>query len=94
VQPWNPGQNPPVNQPQPGQYPYGQQPVHHQGHPQFPQPGPYPYPPQVIVSPMQQVTVQNGYRRGTSHGLHLIITLLTGGLWLPVWIIVAIANRR
>ncbi|WP_236866474.1 hypothetical protein [Brevibacterium daeguense] len=91
-------QSPPGPPPH-GQHPNGLQPVHQQGypqhpHPQFAQPGPYPYPPQVVVSPAQHVTVQNGYRRGTSHGLHLIITLLTGGLWLPVWLIVAIANRR
>ncbi|MGW5309841.1 hypothetical protein ACWEQ0_08185 [Nocardia thailandica] len=29
-------------------------------------------------------------RRGTNHGLHLVLTLLTCGLWLPVWIILAI----
>jgi Protein of unknown function (DUF2510) len=27
---------------------------------------------------------------GTNHALHLILTLLTCGLWLPVWILVAI----
>lgn len=29
----------------------------------------------------------------TSHGLHLLMTLLTGGLWIPVWIWRARANR-
>jgi len=27
---------------------------------------------------------------GTNHGLHLVLTILTCGLWLPVWILVAI----
>lgn len=39
--------------------------------------------------PMQQVqqttVVQTGSR--VPHGLHLVLTLLTCGLWLPVWII-------
>lgn len=28
-----------------------------------------------------------------SHILHLLLTVFTGGLWLPVWIILAIASR-
>lgn len=31
---------------------------------------------------------------GPNHALHLILTLLTCGLWLPVWLIVAIAGRQ
>ena len=30
--------------------------------------------------------------RQLNHALHLILTLLTFGLWLPVWIILAIAG--
>ena len=30
----------------------------------------------------------------TNHLLHLIIVLLTGGLWLPFYAIIAIANRH
>jgi hypothetical protein len=30
---------------------------------------------------------------GTNHGLHLLLTVLTCGLWLPVWIIVAVTGR-
>jgi len=26
-------------------------------------------------------------RRGTSHVLHLLLTVLTGCLWLPIWIL-------
>jgi hypothetical protein len=29
-------------------------------------------------------------RKGTNHLLHLILTLVTGGLWLIVWILCAI----
>ena len=36
------------------------------------------------------VVVVQGKR--TNHAFHLIMTLVTVGLWLPVWIIVAIAN--
>jgi len=32
------------------------------------------------------------YTSGTNHGLHLVLTLLTCGLWLPVWIILVIVN--
>lgn len=28
----------------------------------------------------------------TSHGFHLLMTIFTLGLWLPVWIIVGIVN--
>lgn len=31
---------------------------------------------------------------GPNHALHLILTLLTFGMWLPVWLIVAIAGHR
>ena len=47
----------------------------------------YPYPPQHF----QQMVVVNDRRR-VNHPLHLILTLLTAGLWLPVWIILMIAN--
>ena len=56
--------------------------------------GPYPqhqdrymYPPQ----PFQQTVIVHNSRR-VNHALHLVLTLLTAGLWLPVWIILAIAN--
>ena len=29
-------------------------------------------------------------RKGTNHILHLLLTVLTGGLWLIVWILVSI----
>jgi hypothetical protein len=30
----------------------------------------------------------------TSHVLHLILSILTGGLWLFVWVLVAMSNSR
>lgn len=52
-------------------------------HPPMPHQLPYQQiPPQVIV---QQ-------KRGVNHGLHLILTLLTFGLWLPIWILDAMFN--
>lgn len=44
-------------------------------------------PPQAIV-----VAVANG--GGTNHALHLVLTLFTCGLWLPIWIIAAIFGGR
>ena len=29
---------------------------------------------------------------GTNHGLHLVLSLLTCGAWLPVWLIIVIVN--
>ncbi|MET3861729.1 hypothetical protein ABIE38_002665 [Dietzia sp. 2505] len=52
---------------------------------------PQPYPMQPY--PMQQtVFVANGGGRRVNHVLHLILTILTFGLWLPVWAVLAIAN--
>ena len=31
-------------------------------------------------------------KKSTSHVLHLILSLVTVGLWLPVWIIVTLSN--
>lgn len=53
--------------------------------PQFPQP--YMYPQQ-----MQQTVFVNNNGRRVNHILHLVLTLITAGLWLPIWIILAIAN--
>ena len=32
--------------------------------------------------------------RTNQHILHLLLTVFTGGLWLPVWIILAIRGNR
>lgn len=31
-------------------------------------------------------------KKKTSHVLHLVLSLITAGLWLPVWILVCISN--
>ena len=31
-------------------------------------------------------------KKSTSHVLHLILSLITVGFWVPVWIIVALSN--
>ena len=33
-------------------------------------------------------------RRPANHGLHLFLSLITFGLWLPVWAVVALIGRR
>ena len=30
----------------------------------------------------------------TSHILHLLLSVVTGGIWLPIWLIVAMLNRQ
>lgn len=41
-------------------------------------------------APTQAVAVAVSHGGGASHGLHLVLTLLTCGMWLPVWILIAI----
>lgn len=33
-------------------------------------------------------------KRGPNHVLHFILTVATGGLWLPVWIIIALQDYQ
>lgn len=84
----------PYQQPtQPYPYPYPPQQPYAQ-----PCPPPYaqPYPPQPFVQavvPQQHVQVNlYGGRPHVNHGLHLVLTLLTCGLWGLVWIVIAIGN--
>jgi hypothetical protein len=37
------------------------------------------------------VVIQTG---GTNHGLHLLLTILTCGAWLPFWIVIAIFSPK
>jgi hypothetical protein len=60
-----------------------------------PRPLPYAYPAQPIVPggcyqpyPPQPLAVSTG--GGTNHALHAVLTFFTRGLWLPIWILVAI----
>jgi hypothetical protein len=75
------------------------------GQPGYPAPPGPPYPPQITVSPNinvvaapsmhQGVAIGTGRYRRTSHGFHLVMTVLTGGLWgLCVWLPLVIARRR
>ncbi|HEX7995901.1 MAG TPA: hypothetical protein VF506_18430 [Streptosporangiaceae bacterium] len=52
-------------------------------------------PPQAWQQPYypQHVAVTRKGLRGTSHLMHLILTVVTGGLWLPVWIILSLRGR-
>lgn len=43
--------------------------------------------------PVQQTVIVNQSGKRTSHGLHLFLSIISGGLWIPVWIIVTIVNR-
>jgi len=31
-------------------------------------------------------------KQGPSHGLHLIATIFTAGLWLPIWLLLGIIS--
>jgi Protein of unknown function (DUF2510) len=79
---------------QPGQrYHDGQRWTEHFASP----PLPYPYPAQPIVPggcyqpyPPQPVAVAVSTGGGVNHALHAVLTFFTCGMWLPVWIIIAI----
>ena len=60
----------------------------------MPRRGPQPQQPsQPIIIAQQMAPTQTVYvGGGTNHGLHLILTLLTCGLWLPIWILMIIVN--
>jgi hypothetical protein len=51
-----------------------------------------PTPPPIVQAPAPapSVAVAVSTGGGTSHALHAVLTLLTCGLWLPIWILVAI----
>ena len=40
----------------------------------------------------EQVERRNKYR--TSHVLHLLLSLITFGCWLPLWLLVTISNAN
>ncbi|AGR46450.1 hypothetical protein ODIN_35 [Mycobacterium phage Odin] len=53
----------------------------YQQHPQQPYPNYPPPAPQPTVLPVR-----------TNHAMHLVLSLITCGMWLPVWVIVAMIN--
>lgn len=48
-------------------------------------------PQQIVIQ--QSNNMGGGYGPRTNHALHFVLTVLTGGLWLVVWIPVAISNN-
>lgn len=86
--PYDPHRNPPVSGPPPGWgphvNPYAVQPP---GGYYPPPPG---YPPHVV----SQVFVGGPRPVPVNHGLHALATLVTCGLWLPVWIVMAATHSR
>jgi hypothetical protein len=40
------------------------------------------------------VVVHGGEPRPFPHGMHLLVTFLTCGLWLPIWIILALCHQE
>ena len=40
----------------------------------------------------QEVAVMLSKKKNTSHILHLLLSIITGGIWVVVWIIVALSN--
>jgi hypothetical protein len=41
----------------------------------------------------QNVVYVNQHDKPVKHGLHLFLSVITFGAWLPVWLIIAIARR-
>ncbi len=90
--------------PGPMQAPQGYPPQqYHQGYPQQGY-GPQPYgyappiyaPPPVIVVQqsnmmMAQQTMVN-VKAPFNHGIHIVLSLVTCGIWVPVWILCAVAH--
>lgn len=48
--------------------------------------------PRQTMPTVNQSVVVNEPRKRVNHLLHLVLTILTAGLWLPVWIIVSMAK--
>lgn len=44
-------------------------------------------------TPATTVIVNQDPRKKVNHVLHFVLTILTFGMWLPVWLIVAIAKN-
>jgi hypothetical protein len=57
-------------------------------------PPPQYHAPAPVAAPAQAVAVAVNTGAGPNHALHAVLTLVTCGLWLPVWILVAIFGRR
>lgn len=51
---------------------------------------PPPMPMRPVYGPPPVVVINRG--PGINHALHLILTILTCGLWIPVWVIMTIVD--
>ena len=54
----------------------------------------YAPPPSIVINNTVGAQAPVIVTSGPNHALHLVLTLLTCGMWLPVWFIVAIASPR
>lgn len=45
-----------------------------------------------MMQQQQQAVVVQGNEKRTSHAFHLIMSLITFGLWIPVWVLVWLIN--
>jgi hypothetical protein len=57
----------------------------------YPAPPPAP-PPSIVINNHVGARTPLVVSAGPNHALHLVLTLLTCGMWLPVWLIVAVAS--
>lgn len=48
--------------------------------------------PYAVAPAAPQVVVNQRKAYKTSHGFHLIMSLITFGLWLPIWLVVGLVN--
>lgn len=54
-----------------------------------------PAPPAATAAPV--VVVNNSGPigvKGPNHALHLVLTVFTGGMWVPVWAFIAVRNKQ
>lgn len=83
-----------MNEPQ---YPYP--PPQQQQHPPYPYvawppAAAYQQAPSSAASAAATTVVVGGRGSGPNHALHLLLTILSCGLWAPVWIFIAATHRR
>jgi len=53
-----------------------------------------PPPPPIVINNYVGAPAPLFVTAGPNHALHLVLTLLTCGMWLPVWLIIAIVGNR
>lgn len=52
------------------------------------------YGPQATASVTNNIRIGGGYRRRCNHVLHASLTLLTCGMWAPVWLVAWLVSRQ